>query len=77
MPTVDELNAAVDALHGKAPKLLTLIPNRNIPFVGNLHAEAVEIFNTHPHEVTPVLLECAKAALEAAEAVRAKAKPAS
>lgn len=71
MPTIAELNAAVEALHAKAPQLLTLIPDRNIPFVGNLHAEAVEIFNQHPREVTPVLLELAKAALEAAERARA------
>ncbi len=72
MPSVEELNAAVDALHEKAPKLLMLIPDRNIPFVGNLHAEATKIYNEHPREVTPVLLDLAKAALEAAEKVRAK-----
>ena len=69
MPTVDELNAGVAAVKKKLPALVGLVPDRNIPFVGNLHQ--LMIAELQSKEATPVELMLVRAVLEAAEEVRA------
>ena len=70
MPTIKEQNAAFDAVNHKLPILVDhLVPNQNIPFVGNLHDLALQKIASP--EARPVVLELVQAALVAAEKARA------
>lgn len=72
MASVNEINAGVDAVRKQAPALVQLAPDRDIPFVGNLRQLLLEKVTSR--EAIPIILKLVKAALAAAEDVRAKAE---
>lgn len=70
MSTVKEQNAAFDAVNHKLPELvLHLVPDTNIPFVGNLRQIALQ--KIAAPEARPIILDLVKASLDAAEKARA------
>lgn len=72
MASVDEINAGFDAGYKSLNKLIsTVVPDREIPFVGNLRAIAANKMDSP--EGKQMLLAEVREILEAAEAVRTKA----
>lgn len=72
MATVDEINAGFDAAYKSLNKLIaTVVPDQNIPFVGNLRSIAANKMDSPDGK--KMLLDEVQQVLAAAEAVRAKA----
>lgn len=71
-PSVDELNAGFDAASKTLRTLIqTVVPDHDIPFVGNLRQIALEKFQSP--EGRKMILEEVRQVLTAAQAVREKA----
>lgn len=71
MASTDEVNAGFDAAYNSLNKLvLTVVPDHNIPFVGNLRTIALEKMKSP--EGRGVILDEVRQILAAAEQVRAK-----
>lgn len=72
--TTDEINAGFDAASISLLKLIqSLVPDHNIPFVGNLRNIALEKLQSP--DGRRLLVDEVKQVLAAAEAVRAKTHP--
>jgi len=75
MPTVDELNAGFDVAKQSLTKLVnSLVPDHDIPFVGNLRL--IALVKLQSKEARPVILNEVKQILVAAESARNKPKSA-
>lgn len=71
-PTTDEVNAGYDAASSSLLTLITtVVPDHNIPFVGNLRAIALDKFKSP--EGRKMVLDEVRQILAAAQAVREKA----
>ena len=72
MPSVDELNAGVDAAKKTLLKVIdALAPNKDYPFFGNPHVKALEWLESQTGRNT--VLEEVRQIMEAGEKVRNKA----
>lgn len=73
MPSTDELNAGFDVAKKSLVRLvLTMVPDHNIPFVGNLRE--IALTKLQSDEARPVILDEVRQILGAAEAVRNASK---